>query len=64
MKPLTEVSGLPEKDYEAWFKRIRDDRYEKRLTDWSWWRREDQCPPAGDWHVWMLLAGRGFARKL
>ena len=62
MKPLTEVSGLPNKDYETWFKRIRDDRYEKRLTDWSWWRREDQHPPAGDWHVWMLLAGRGFGK--
>nr|WP_228765964.1 terminase family protein [Sphingopyxis solisilvae] len=32
------------------------------LTDWAWWRRADQCPPAGDWHVWLLLAGRGFGK--
>jgi phage terminase large subunit-like protein len=62
LKCLTEVSGLPDKDYDAWFKRLRDDRYEKLLTDWSWWRRADQCPPTGDWHVWMLLAGRGFGK--
>ncbi len=62
MKGLTEVSVIPEKDYDAWFKKIRDDRYEKLLTDWAWWRREDQQPPAGDWHVWLLLAGRGFGK--
>lgn len=62
MKCLTEVRDLPDKGYDAWFKRLRDDRYEKLLTDWSWWRREDQCPPAGNWHVWMLLAGRGFGK--
>lgn len=62
MKCLTEVCGLPDKDYDAWFKRLRDDRYEKLLTDWAWWRRADQCAPAGGWHVWMLLAGRGFGK--
>lgn len=62
MKRLTDVRDLPDKAYDAWFKRLRDDRYEKLLTDWSWWRRADQQPPAGDWHVWMLLAGRGFGK--
>jgi phage terminase large subunit-like protein len=62
LKGLAEVSAIPEKDYDAWFKKIREDRYEKLLTDWSWWRRADQCAPAGDWHVWLLLAGRGFGK--
>lgn len=62
MKCLTEVRDLPDKEYDAWFKRLREDRYEKLLTDWSWWRRDDQQPPAGDWHVWLLLAGRGFGK--
>ncbi|PKP87002.1 MAG: ATP-binding protein [Alphaproteobacteria bacterium HGW-Alphaproteobacteria-17] len=62
MKCLAEISALPDKEYDAWFKRLRDDRYEKLLTDWAWWRRADQCPPAGDWHVWLLLAGRGFGK--
>jgi phage terminase large subunit-like protein len=62
LKPLTEIRRLSDNEYTAWFKRIRDDRYEKLLTDWSWWRRADQCPPTGDWHVWLLLAGRGFGK--
>ena len=62
MKSLTEIPDLSDKEYDAWFKRLRDDRYEKLLTDWAWWRRADQQPPAGDWHVWMLLAGRGFGK--
>jgi len=62
LKCLAEISALPDKEYDAWFKRLRDDRYEKLLTDWAWWRRADQCPPAGDWHVWLLLAGRGFGK--
>lgn len=24
--------------------------------------RAEQCPPAGDWFVWMLMAGRGFGK--
>jgi hypothetical protein len=24
--------------------------------------RPNQCPPAGDWRTWMLLAGRGFGK--
>ena len=43
MKCRTDVRVLPDKDYEAWFKGVRDDRYETLLTDWSWWRRADQC---------------------
>jgi hypothetical protein len=48
LKGLTEVSSITDKEYDAWFKKIRDDRYEKLLTDWAWWRRADQCAPAGE----------------
>jgi len=30
--------------------------------DWSRWARDSQKPPAGDWRVWLLLAGRGFGK--
>ena len=30
--------------------------------DWSFWAREKQLPPPGDWRVWLLLAGRGFGK--
>ncbi|WP_428628713.1 DNA-packaging protein [Sphingopyxis sp.] len=50
------------KKYAAWANRLRDATPERLLTNWVWWQRDDQCPPAGDWHVWMLLAGRGFGK--
>jgi len=30
--------------------------------DWRAWARPTQIPPAGDWRVWLLLAGRGFGK--
>jgi phage terminase large subunit-like protein len=30
--------------------------------DWSELARDSQRPPAGDWRVWLLLAGRGFGK--
>ena len=62
MKDLAELLNMPPAEYAAWARRLRDDKAAELETDWSWWRRSDQCPPEGDWHVWMLLAGRGFGK--
>ncbi|EDP66816.1 hypothetical protein BAL199_17183 [alpha proteobacterium BAL199] len=32
------------------------------LHDWPFWARPKQLPPAGDWRVWLILAGRGFGK--
>jgi phage terminase large subunit-like protein len=32
------------------------------LWDWSVWGRPEQQAPAGDWNVWLVLAGRGFGK--
>jgi phage terminase large subunit-like protein len=32
------------------------------LNDWRFWARRNQLPPAGDWRIWLLLAGRGFGK--
>jgi phage terminase large subunit-like protein len=32
------------------------------LYDWLFWARPAQRPPAGNWRVWLLLAGRGFGK--
>lgn len=32
--------------------------------DWSLWARPKQLPPPGNWHIWLLLAGRGFGKTL
>lgn len=31
-------------------------------THWRLWARHDQLPPPGDWHTWLILAGRGFGK--
>jgi phage terminase large subunit-like protein len=28
-------------------------------VDWHFWRRDAQKPPAGDWRVWLVMAGWG-----
>jgi phage terminase large subunit-like protein len=53
---------MPAAEYAAWSRRLRRDAAASLLFDWTWWRRGDQCPPEGDWHVWLLLAGRGFGK--
>ena len=32
------------------------------LWDWSVWGRPEQQAPAGDWNIWLVLAGRGFGK--
>jgi phage terminase large subunit-like protein len=32
------------------------------LYDWRVWGRPTQVPPAGDWRIWLLMAGRGFGK--
>ncbi|TIX49389.1 DNA-packaging protein [Alteraurantiacibacter aquimixticola] len=34
----------------------------KLLAHWSFWAREEQLPPSGDWRVWLICAGRGFGK--
>jgi phage terminase large subunit-like protein len=32
------------------------------LYEWTFWARDNQRPPEGDWRIWLLLAGRGFGK--
>jgi phage terminase large subunit-like protein len=32
------------------------------LWDWSVWGRPEQQAPAGDWAIWLVMAGRGFGK--
>lgn len=29
---------------------------------WARWAHEGQLPPAGDWRIWLMMAGRGFGK--
>lgn len=62
---LVEVDAPPEK-----LRRLRELRAELAraraarlpLSDWRERARPEQLPPAGDWLVWMFLAGRGAGK--
>ena len=41
---------------------LDDTKAARLLHDWPSWRRGKQHPPAGDWRVWLLMAGRGFGK--
>ena len=32
------------------------------LYRWNFWARPGQRPPAGDWSIWLIMAGRGFGK--
>lgn len=32
------------------------------LNDWVLWARPEQLPPAGDWHIWAFMGGRGAGK--
>lgn len=29
---------------------------------WTWWARQEQLPPTGDWTYWLIMAGRGWGK--
>ena len=40
-----------------------DLRHKRKLAShWSYWARREQLPPAGDWRIWLICAGRGFGK--
>ena len=48
-------------------KRLRNnmgDKYDPKILRCSWWlyKRQGQTTPAGDWRVWLILAGRGWGK--
>ena len=40
------------------------DQSELDEVPWNWplWARASQLPPAADWRVWLIMAGRGFGK--
>lgn len=57
-----QFSALPEAEQAARLARLTDAEAEAMLTDWSFWARPDQLTPAGDWRVWLAMAGRGWGK--
>lgn len=41
---------------------LTDKECQALLHDWRFLARPNQLPPDGDWHNWLVLAGRGFGK--
>ncbi len=54
--------ALRPEDARAALARAGEEAARRLLTDWAFWRREDQTPPDGDWSIWLFLGGRGAGK--
>lgn len=53
---------LTKTDRAAFLDGLTPEQINLLLYDWRLWARPKQLPPAGDWRVWLLMAGRGFGK--
>jgi phage terminase large subunit-like protein len=53
---------LPANTWQRVIRGIKPDDRDAALASWFAHGRPQQMPPAGDWHVWLLMAGRGFGK--
>jgi phage terminase large subunit-like protein len=56
------LGSQPPEQQKAFLKSLSPDELAFLDHDWSFWGRPDQQMPAGDWFVWMILAGRGWGK--
>tara|TARA_R110001606_G_scaffold281395_2_gene430060 strand:+ start:6585 stop:7976 length:1392 start_codon:yes stop_codon:yes gene_type:complete len=46
----------------AFFSSLSTREQQEFLYRWNFWARPGQRPPAGDWSIWLIMAGRGFGK--
>lgn len=57
-----ELAEWPQDRLDALLDHLGHAARETLLHDWSIHARPEQLAPAGDWRVWLMLAGRGFGK--
>ncbi|MEH6828992.1 terminase large subunit domain-containing protein, partial [Parasphingorhabdus sp.] len=46
----------------AFFSSLSLEEQQEFFYRWNFWARPGQRPPAGDWSIWLIMAGRGFGK--
>jgi predicted phage terminase large subunit-like protein len=46
----------------AFFSSLSLQEQQEFFYRWNFWARPGQRPPAGDWSIWLIMAGRGFGK--
>lgn len=59
---LAILESLPRADRRARLDEFDEPEREELATHWQLWARAEQLAPAGDWALWLVMAGRGFGK--
>lgn len=63
-KSLAEqVALLSDEERTEIFKDYTEQDFENLKYDWGFWGRPEQSPPDDDWHIFLILAGRGYGKS-
>ena len=62
VSPAESLASLPDWERQAVLSELTATELQALEWDWRFWARPKQLPPAGNWLVWMLRAGRGFGK--
>tara|TARA_R110000765_G_scaffold64749_1_gene125849 strand:+ start:901 stop:2241 length:1341 start_codon:yes stop_codon:yes gene_type:complete len=61
--PAENLAELPEVERAAFIATLSDEECKALMFDWEGFNaRPNQLAPAGDWDIWLALAGRGFGK--
>ena len=60
--PLADLLDLAEAARHDWYASLTRTEAWAIAYHWLLWARAEQCPPPGDWHTWLICAGRGFGK--
>ncbi|MEC3911644.1 terminase family protein [Sphingobium sp. CR2-8] len=56
------LAGESSRARAAILKRLDQAAAERLAHEWLYLARPGQLPPAGDWRIWLMMAGRGFGK--
>ncbi|MEP2102843.1 MAG: terminase family protein [Parasphingorhabdus sp.] len=57
-----QINRLDDEDHAFFLKGLGPEYRLEYEASWHKWARDEQLAPAGDWTVWMIMAGRGFGK--
>lgn len=61
-KRLQWLLTLPLEERKIAWRSLTESEQKELAWHWRLWARDVQCASAGDWRLWLILAGRGFGK--
>lgn len=56
------LENLPDAKRRRALSKMSERQLHSLRRHWKLWAHEGQLPPPGDWHCWLVMAGRGFGK--